>query len=169
MNLGSLLEKAGVRKGQRMLGLFAKDRPKKCCPFPLCQGKEPSARGEGRDARWLKGWEGAETRRLYSRMGGFQKVLHWPCSLHMAGPGKGNLPDRMATQGLGRVLLGAGAGSTKSALCSQPAAVFKTYVVGLFFNNSEIIALTFTGVLSSENNFSVLSSLKKPQTTLTIT
>jgi len=46
MNLGSLLEKAGVRKGQRTLGLFLKDQPKKCCPFPHCQGKEPSARGE---------------------------------------------------------------------------------------------------------------------------
>lgn len=96
-------------------------------------------------------------------MGVFQKVLHWPCSLHMTGPGKGNFMTAFFFSFFSYInfcldLLPAG---TKSALCSQPAAVFKTYVVGLFFDNSEIVALTFTGVLSSENNFSVLLFTKK--------
>lgn len=81
----------------------------------------------------------------------------------MTGPGKGNFMTAFFFSFFSYInfcldLLPAG---TKSALCSQPAAVFKTYVVGLFFDNSEIVALTFTGVLSSENNFSVLLFTKK--------
>lgn len=76
------MEKAGVRRGQRTLGLFPKDQLKKCCPFPRCQGTEPPAGGDGegrsRDAQAVR------------TDGVFQKLLRWPCSLHMTGPGTSN-------------------------------------------------------------------------------
>lgn len=85
MNLGSLLEKTGVRKGQRMLGLFPNDRPKKCCPFPRCQGKEPSARGEGRDARMLAGWKAGKEQRHtgYTHGWGFSRRFSTGLALYI--------------------------------------------------------------------------------------
>lgn len=73
------------------------------------------------------------------------------------------LPDGTAAQGLGQALLGAGAGGANPVLCSQPAAVLKTNVVGL----SLIILRSLRSFLLSSCPLKTISvycySLKKPK------